>query len=248
MAKSKSTKTLIEGQLGTYPVTIHFERRQSGRASVGTKSLILRSPYNLSKKGLDDLWGWFMNWVREIEKTKPEALRHFHHKVYENGMDLVVGDRSYRLYLEEADRKTAAGKFFPPNELHITLPRGLDRFNRNRSIKTLCSRLVAQDYRAEITSRVVALNATFFKKNIQDVRLKYNSTNWGSCSSNKIINLSTRLLFAPKEVIDYVIIHELAHLIEANHSSRFWALVENAMPEYKVHERWLKEHGKDCDF
>ncbi|MEO0339176.1 MAG: M48 family metallopeptidase [Bacteroidota bacterium] len=248
MPKSKSTKTVIEGKLGTYPVTIYFERRNGGRASVGTKSLLLRVPYNLTKKGMGDLWSWFMDWVRQLEEERPDTLKHFHYKVYQSGMELVVGDRTYVLQIDGDERRTATGKMVPPNELHLILPTGMDNYNNNRAIKTLCSRLVAQDYLPAIKTRVQELNSAFFNKEIKDVKLKYNSSNWGSCSSNKIINFSTRLLFAPKVVVDYVIIHELAHLVEANHSSRFWALVEKAMPAYKEHEKWLKENGKDCDF
>ncbi|MCB0682671.1 MAG: M48 family metallopeptidase, partial [Saprospiraceae bacterium] len=62
------------------------------------------------------------------------------------------------------------------------------------------------------------------------------------------INLSTRLLFAPPKVIDYVIIHELAHLVEMNHSRRFWDLVAAAMPDYEEQEKWLKKFGHRCDF
>ena len=57
-----------------------------------------------------------------------------------------------------------------------------------------------------------------------------------------------RLLFAPPEVVDYVIIHELAHLIELNHSHRFWAEVARAMPNYEEQEAWLKKYGAACDF
>jgi predicted metal-dependent hydrolase len=78
--------------------------------------------------------------------------------------------------------------------------------------------------------------------------LKYNQTNWGSCSTRGNINLSTRLLFAPDDVIDYVIIHELAHLLEMNHSNRFWNIVKKAMPEYREKEVWLKKNGHLCDF
>jgi len=69
-----------------------------------------------------------------------------------------------------------------------------------------------------------------------------------SCSSKSNINLSTRLLFAPSDVIDYVIVHELTHLIEMNHSQKFWNLVKSVMPNYKQKEKWLKEYGKLCDF
>ncbi|MDV7393186.1 M48 family metallopeptidase, partial [Arthrospira platensis SPKY1] len=77
---------------------------------------------------------------------------------------------------------------------------------------------------------------------------KYNSSNWGSCSSGRNINLSTRLLFAPPAVQDYVIIHELAHLVELNHSDRFWKLVSEIMPDYEEKEKWLKEYGHLCEF
>lgn len=63
---------------------------------------------------------------------------------------------------------------------------------------------------------------------------------WWSCSSNRNLNFSYRLILTPKDVIDYVIIHELAHLKYMNHSKQFWKLVENMMPSYKDKEKYLK--------
>ena len=248
MAGKKSVRTTIELSRGTYPVMVYFEKRAAARAAVGTKQLILRCPQQLNKKQRADTWAWFVEWVRQLEKDKPDTLKHFQYKVYQSGMELVVGARSYTLFLNYDERRTATGQMIPPNKIEMILPRGLDQYNYSKAIKTLCSRLVAQDFLPEIKARVFELNNQYFKKDIRDVRLKYNSSNWGSCSSNKIINLSTRLLFAPKEVIDYVIIHELAHLIEANHSARFWKLVADVMPDYKEKEKWLKNNGKECDF
>ena len=73
------------------------------------------------------------------------------------------------------------------------------------------------------------------------------SSKWGSCSHTGKMTLSTRLLFAPEEVQDYVIIHELCHLEELNHSDRFWRLVERFDPTYEEKEDWLKEYGHYCD-
>ena len=100
----------------------------------------------------------------------------------------------------------------------------------------------------EITRRVIELNRKHFQKPVKGVRLKYNHSNWGSCSRSGNINLSTRLLFAPPDVIDYVIVHELAHLVELNHSPRFWNIVEKAVPDYRDKEKWLKENRNLCDF
>jgi len=70
-------------------------------------------------------------------------------------------------------------------------------------------------------------------------------TRWGSCSSNKNINLNCKLLFMPIEVVKYVMIHELCHTIEMNHSSRFWDLVADCDPNYKAHRKNLKLLGKE---
>jgi predicted metal-dependent hydrolase len=70
-------------------------------------------------------------------------------------------------------------------------------------------------------------------------RLKDNSSNWGSCSSRKNINLNWRLIMAPPHIIDYVIIHELAHLKHMDHSVRFWGLVAEYDPRYETHRTWL---------
>lgn len=107
---------------------------------------------------------------------------------------------------------------------------------------------MAADFLPEIRKRVFELNDLYFQQPIQDVRLKYNSTNWGSCSAGRNINLSTRLLFAPDDVRDYVIIHELAHLVELNHSDRFWKLVSEVMPDYEEKEKWLRKNGHLCEF
>lgn len=66
---------------------------------------------------------------------------------------------------------------------------------------------------------------------------------WGSCSSDGSLRLNWRLMQAPLPVIEYVVIHELAHLAELNHSSRFWSIVETHCPAWKKHRDWLKQNG-----
>ena len=67
-------------------------------------------------------------------------------------------------------------------------------------------------------------------------------TRWGSCSQRGNLSFNWKLIMAPEPVIDYVIIHELAHLKEMNHSKRFWKLVAEICPRWREHRRWLKEH------
>ena len=79
---------------------------------------------------------------------------------------------------------------------------------------------------------------------VNNVVIKEQKTRWGSCSSKGNINLNWRLIKAPIEVIDYIVIHELLHRIEMNHSAKFWALVQKTEPEYRLFETWLKRHHK----
>lgn len=78
---------------------------------------------------------------------------------------------------------------------------------------------------------------------INKIAIKDTVSRWGSCSSDKNININWRLALAPTSVMDYVIIHELCHTKEMNHSERFWSLVEKCMPDYKVYDFWLRSHG-----
>lgn len=75
------------------------------------------------------------------------------------------------------------------------------------------------------------------------IRIAEQKTRWGSCSQSGTLSFHWKLMLAPPRVLDYVVVHELCHLIEMNHSPSFWALVESVMPEYKEYKKWLRENG-----
>jgi predicted metal-dependent hydrolase len=94
-----------------------------------------------------------------------------------------------------------------------------------------------------ITSRVATFAARMSAAP-SAVKINGAKARWGSCSSSKSLNFSWRLIMADDEVIDYVVIHELAHMTEMNHSPRFWAIVESVLPDYKIRQKRLKELQK----
>ncbi len=75
------------------------------------------------------------------------------------------------------------------------------------------------------------------------ISIRRQKTRWGSCSREGNLNFNCLLMMAPPEVLDYVVVHELSHRLEMNHSARFWAQVEKTMPDYRGPRKWLKEHG-----
>lgn len=90
----------------------------------------------------------------------------------------------------------------------------------------------------KIQQMSIALNVKYEKVIIKDTKSR-----WGSCSNTGVIYFSWRLIFAPLEVIDYVIAHEASHLIEMNHSKNFWKTVYKIYPKYKIAKFWLKKNG-----
>ena len=75
------------------------------------------------------------------------------------------------------------------------------------------------------------------------ITIRNQKTRWGSCSAKGNLNFNCLLMLAPPQVLDYVVIHELCHRKEMNHSARFWAAVERFCPEYKAARTWLKQNG-----
>ena len=98
----------------------------------------------------------------------------------------------------------------------------------------------------EETKRIVNGLVEIYNENnkfdIKNIRIKNQKTRWGSCSSIGNLNFNWKLSMAPYEVIEYVVIHELCHRLEMNHSKKFWNHVEKLCPKYKIHSKWLSEN------
>ena len=73
------------------------------------------------------------------------------------------------------------------------------------------------------------------------ITLREQKTRWGSCSSKGNLNFNWKLALMPDEILDYVVVHELAHRMEMNHSDKLWKIVENVLPDYRERRKWLKE-------
>lgn len=99
----------------------------------------------------------------------------------------------------------------------------------------------------EMARRVIAERIGVYEKHIpvkhNMVRIKNQKTRWGSCSSKKNLNFNFRIIMAPIEIVDYIVVHELCHLVHMNHSKDFWRLVGSIIPDYEERKKWLRENG-----
>jgi predicted metal-dependent hydrolase len=180
----------------------------------------------------------------------------------ENAAWVLEKRRKYQRYREEApERSFEVGAVFPylgvDREVQVaargshavtaeaivlrrsaveqsTVKRVLKNFYRQR----------AREYFSERAEEFAERMGVSYTK----IEIRNQRTKWGSCSSSGTLGLNWRLMMAPSEVVDYIIVHELAHLREANHGEAFWRLVREYDPEYEEHAEWLRENSVELIF
>ena len=231
------------------PVKIITEaRRYNPRASVTSRALIIRLPAGLSPVQREKQLGDMLAWAQETLEKKPEAFAHFRRVEQASRYEFAIREATYQIEVDSHELRDHKIIRTAPRYLKILLNIEDPRVNGGKVIPKLLAKYFGGMYLQEISERVHELNELHFRRPIRAVKMSDTYSRWGSCSHVGNINLATRLLLAPSEVLDAVIIHELAHLVEQNHSSRFWAQVERALPNYKEYDEWLRLHGKTLLF
>jgi predicted metal-dependent hydrolase len=97
----------------------------------------------------------------------------------------------------------------------------------------------------ELVGMLVEDEAPYIGVTPKRIQIRDQRSRWGSCSTRGTLSFNWRLVLAPFDVLDYVVVHELCHLREPNHSRRFWRLVEQRRPEWRAQRDWLHEHGPE---
>jgi predicted metal-dependent hydrolase len=230
-----------------YVVKVKIEDRNNFKASISKKSINIRAPDFLPREELFKNIEKMKAWARQKILENPDKFKKEPVKQYNDGQEIdVVGER-YILKIGYLNKAGSSARM-DGNIISLSISSNLNDEKKAKHISTLISRCLARKKLPEVKKRIEELNSLYFQKDIRKVFLKHSQSRLGSCSENGNINISTKLLFAPKDVFDYICIHELAHLVEQNHSDKFWALVEKAMPDYMEKEKWLKENRGLCKF
>ena len=223
-----------------YALNLFVERRRSVRASIVKGGVNIRIPKMLSvakqRAEVENLVRWAVNKIRSSQSREVLGKKYCHLDTLEVMGKVYVLDIVYKVSEKSFTRVKG-------NRIEFKIAGHHSEEVRQCYISKQLKKILAREHLKEVRERVNFLNEIHFRKELKDVSLKHTISRWGCCSARGELNFSTRLLLAPREVIDYVIIHELAHLIELNHSRRFWDLVRRADPNYKDKVKWLKNHG-----
>ncbi len=242
--KSTTRITQLRVPLGQREVPVHIyrERRYNWRISMGEKAINLRIPNRPSVDIEGDPVQWAINWIEKRYAKEPHLFGKYFLNTPHDGKVYQTLFGVYTLKLFAVARKSAHGRM-KDSTIVVRYPQPWGNQEMSEVIPKLVSRVFASAFKTQFDELVAAINLTHFGFSYNSISYKYNRSNWGSCSSKGNLNFSTRLFLTSNEAAQYVIIHELAHLEVANHSAYFWKVVEEAMPDYKVQEKWLKDNG-----
>jgi predicted metal-dependent hydrolase len=230
------------------PLRIHLERRSTIRIAVGKDNVLLRVPF-YSSGNMQEHIQTAIQWLESVAISQPDLLTKYNAKKYEENQTLtILGKDNYKIIIKQTEDENTGEIKLAESNIEISVPNNLDEFDKRIMARNLISKLLAKRYKKFVEERVKFWNERYFNKNVKSITLRYNSTNWGSCSTTDKINISTRSLLLPLEVFDYIIVHELSHLVEMNHSDSFWNVVENVMPDYHKAEKWIAENTSKLDF
>ena len=199
-------------------------------------------PIGLDKAGILDLVKSKSKWIvskifeiREIEHRKS-------HKQYVNGESFPYLGRNYSLVIELdpgvtlAEAKLYQGKLIVSTNTkdETTIQKALENWYRDKA-------------REKIEERI-AYYQVYFDTAPKRLVIKNQQKRWGSCTKNKDLLFNWKSVMCPSPILDYIVVHEMCHLIHMNHSDAFWELLQKVLPDYEKRKEWLKNNGLKYDF
>lgn len=203
-------------------------RRSLALQILPNATLVVKAPIWISDREIHSFIEKHKEWIekRKVYLKKRKVIK----KEYQNGEKFMYLGKNYTLKIGDYNKVTLQGDFLLiPKLMHFRIKKELTNWyiKQAKEVVTALLRSCAKDMKTSFGS----------------IRFSYTISKWGHCTRENNLQFSWRLIMAPLLIIRYVVIHELAHTLEKNHSRSFWNIVRTYNPSYKQQIKWLKEHG-----
>lgn len=207
---------------------VRSRRRTVALVVTANATLVVRAPFRVSLKYINGFVSAKEPWIKaKLQQAKENKVTT---REFINGESFLYLGERYRLKVEDCDKIQLSGVLlFPKKHLPEAKVKMIEWY------KEMAREIIKE--RADVYSKETGWE-------YRTIKITSAQNRWGSCSPKGSINFPWRLVMAPIHVIDYVVVHELAHILEKNHSARFWNKVEMVLPDYKQRKKWLKENRK----
>ena len=215
--------------------TIRTDRVKSASIDVEDNLVKVTVPKNLSDERIEELIKGRILWIKQKLALQASAIVS-KPKEYVDGEAFAYLGRNYRLKCAKGLEESVKLK---SGYLNVTSKNGK---RNSEHIKAA----IEQWYRTKALSRLVNKTKRYsaiLKVEPTSINLKDYKAMWGSCSPKGVVSYNWRIILAPHKIVDYIVVHELCHLIEPNHSSKYWKQVRSVIPDYEHSKEWLKNNG-----
>ncbi|MFS0862036.1 M48 family metallopeptidase [Fredinandcohnia sp. 179-A 10B2 NHS] len=218
--------------------TIQFDIKYKNRTSIGISidgygRIEVQAPKGTSYESvlrvLEDNWVLIQEKVNEMQ----DRINGSQEKLYVNDESFLYLGDTYPIEIIQDKDITQDHVVFDRKKLYVYV-KELENERYQQALK----RYYFQQCKSLVETGVTDYQR-HFKNKPRSIRITDSKTNWGTCDSQHHLTFNWRLAMAPREVIDYVVVHEMCHMVHLNHDRSFWRLVGKIMPDYKEKERWL---------
>lgn len=176
-------------------------------------------------------------WVIEKKQKYDAYQKQIPERRFEAGATFPYRGEQHEVVIERRPSSAIVDRAFRLAAHHV------EETSVKRALETLYRRKARETFEERADQYAAEMDFDYEKIEVRNQRTK-----WGSCSTSGTLGLNWRLMMTPLPVLDYVVLHELAHLREPNHTEAFWSLVAEHDPDYEDHAHWLKEHSVQLIF
>ncbi len=226
--------TTVGGQRIAYRIHTSARARRL-RLTVSGGQVSVTLPRGVPRAEAEKMLKQHADWVMKqlARSTSPRAPQ----KTLPTDVILLRGEVKHVVVIEEAGRLSRLHIKETPDRLILRVPKGEGKKGRSLAVPWLKA-LAREEISAAANRWATRMGVRFNAISIRDQK-----TRWGSCSSRGTLSFNWRLVMAPPAVLEYVVIHELAHLKQPNHSPSFWQIVGQHFPDYKMARTWLRANA-----
>lgn len=213
-----------------FEIEVIFIKKRSSSCSIKENTLSFRlSSFLSEKKAQEHFKELLEKMYKKVEKLNPDHFENNFDNILEKEEFIFAGDIFKIEYSKFKGVKLKENTFYINARLE------------KEDIEKAIIKLLIKKYTPRLESYLNFLNEQTYNYKIKDFKLKHVKSKWGHCTHDNSIMLNIKLLNAPKEVLDYVIFHELSHIVHKNHSMSFWNEVTRFCPNYKMLRNSLKK-------
>lgn len=228
---------------------LEYRLKRSNRKSMGISierdgAVMVKIPHQAELNDIEKFIYEKKIWIYQKLAQKKALNRERPKREFVNGQGFLYLGKSYRLkFIDDALRSQKSPKAAPLRlwRSYFELAES-ERANARESFISWYKKQIKKQLKARMPRYDKRIGVT-----VKNIRILDLGHRWASCGRNGIINFNWRSVMAPIWVFDYILVHEMVHLIERAHSDRFWRLVARVIPDYEEHALWLNENGADLD-